>query len=64
MVNLKRWVEIMTKYQVTTYETDNCIVTIRKPILTAEERKIREEEVKKAIVRFEKERIKNNGYKN
>ena len=52
------------EYQVIKYETDNCIVTIRKPILTDEERKAREEEVKKAIVRFEKERIKNNGYKN
>ena len=45
------------EYQVIKYETDNCIVTIRKPILTDEERKAREEEVKKAIVRFEKERM-------
>jgi hypothetical protein len=54
----------MAEYQVTKYETDKSIVIIRKPILTDEERKAREEKIKKALVRFEKERIKNNGYKN
>ena len=51
-------------YQVTEYRDEKCIVRVHRPILTAVERKAREEEVKKALVRFAKERIKNNGYKN
>ena len=51
-------------YQVTEYRDEKCIVRVHRPILTVEERKIREEEVRKALIRFEKERIKNNGYKN
>lgn len=54
----------MINYEVTEYKTDKAIVRIRKPILTDEERKAREEEIKKALVRFEKERLKNNDYKN
>lgn len=42
-------------YQVTEYKGNNCIVRIHRPILSAEERKAREEEVKKALVRFYKE---------
>ena len=51
-------------YQVTEYRNDKCIVRVHRPILTDRERKAREEEIKKALVRFAKERIKNNGYKN
>ena len=51
-------------YQVTEYRDDKCIVRVHRPILTVEERNTREEEVKKALVRFAKERIKHNGYKN
>ena len=51
-------------YQVTEYRDEKCIVRVHRPILMDEERKIREEEVRKALIRFEKERIKNNGYKN
>ena len=49
----------MTRYQVTVHEDENCIVRIHKPILTAEERKKREEEVKAALVQFGRERMKN-----
>lgn len=45
----------MTEYQVTEYKGKNCTVRIHRPILTEEERKAREEEVKKALVRFYKE---------
>ncbi len=46
----------MADYQVTEYKNDKCIVRVHKPILTIEERKAREEEIKKALVRFIKER--------
>lgn len=46
----------MTEYQVTEYKNDKCIVRVHKPILTVEERKAREEEIKKALVKFAKER--------
>ena len=52
------------EYQVTEYKSDKCIVRVHKPILTVEEKKAREEEIKKALVKFAKERIKSNGYKN
>lgn len=42
-------------YRVTEYKGKNSIVRIHRPILSAEERKAREEEVKKALVRFYKE---------
>lgn len=51
-------------YQVTEYRDEKCIVRVHRPILTDRERRAREEEIKKALVRFEKERIKSNGYKN
>jgi hypothetical protein len=47
----------MTEYHVTRYEDEKCIVRIHKPILTEDERKAREEAVKAALVRFEKERL-------
>ncbi len=47
------------KYTVTEYESEKCIARIHKPILTAEEQKIREDEVRKAIVQFERERMRN-----
>lgn len=46
----------MTEYLVTEYKDENCTIRIHKPILSAEERRAREEEVKKALVQFEKER--------
>lgn len=46
-------------YTVTEYEDEKCIVRVHKPILTAEERRAREEEVKKALVAFEIERRRN-----
>ena len=49
----------MPEYKVTVYEDEKCIVRIHKPILTAEERKAREAEVKKALVQFEIERRRN-----
>ena len=46
----------MAEYQVTEYKNDKCIVRIHKPILTVEERRAREEEIKRALVKFVKER--------
>ena len=46
----------MIEYQVTEHKSEKCIVRIHKPILTAEERKAREEDIKAALVRFEIER--------
>jgi hypothetical protein len=54
----------MAEYQVTEYRDEKCIVRVHRPILTDEEREAREEEIRKALVRFEKERMKFNGYKN
>ncbi len=45
----------MIEYQVTVHRTEKYIARIRKPILTDEERRAREDEVKKALVRFYKE---------
>ena len=45
----------MTEYKVTEHKSENCIVRIHRPILTAEERKAREEDVKNALVKFYKE---------
>ena len=49
----------MPEYKVTVYEDEKCIVRIHKPILTEEERRAREDEVKKALVQFEIERRRN-----
>lgn len=43
------------EYEVTEHRSEKCIVRIHKPILTAEERKARENDVKKALVRFGRE---------
>lgn len=51
-------------YQVTEYRDEKCIVRVHRPILTEEQKKARDEEIKKALVVFAKERIKHNGYKN
>ena len=45
----------MIEYKVTEYQSEKCKVRIRRPILTAEEREARVEDVKKALVRFYKE---------
>ncbi len=45
----------MTEYKVTEHKGENCTVRIHRPILTNEERKAREDDVKKALVRFYKE---------
>lgn len=47
------------RYKVTEYEDEKCIVRVHKPILTAEERRAREDEVRKALVQFEIERRRN-----
>lgn len=43
------------KYKVTEHKCEKYIVRIHRPILTAEERARREEEVKDALVQFYKE---------
>jgi hypothetical protein len=45
----------MVNYQVTVHKGNNCIVRIHKPILTEEERKIREERIKAALVQYGRE---------
>ncbi len=43
------------KYKVTEYKSEKCTVRIHRPILTDAERKVREENIKAAIVQFYKE---------
>jgi hypothetical protein len=45
----------MPEYTVTEYKGKNCIARIHRPILTDEERKVREENIKAAVVQFYKE---------
>jgi hypothetical protein len=47
-----------TKYITTTYEDEVSIVRIHKPILTAKERKRREQIVKDALVRYTRAQLK------
>ncbi len=49
-----------TRYETTIYESEKCIARIHRPILTDEERKVREEAVRKAIIEVYKERVKEN----
>ena len=51
-------VEVM-KHNVTEHRSDKCIVRVHKPILTDDERKAREEDVKTALVQFGRERMRN-----
>ncbi len=46
------------EYQVTVHKCDNYTVRIHKPILTADEKEARENNVKNTIVQFYKERMK------
>lgn len=48
----------MIRYEVTERKTDKYIVRIRKPILTAEERNLREENTKAALVQFGREKLR------
>lgn len=48
----------MIKYHVTEQRGKNCIVRVHRPILSPEERKAREENIKAALVQFERERMK------
>ena len=43
------------KYQTQEFRNEKCIVRVRRPILSAEEKSKRIDDVKKAIVRFYKE---------
>lgn len=43
------------KFEVTEYKDEKCTVRIRRPILSAEEKNARIDDVKKAMVRFYKE---------
>lgn len=47
------------KHNVTEHRSDKCIVRVHKPILTDDERKAREEDVKTALVQFGRERMRN-----
>lgn len=46
-------------YEIIESRGKNYIARVRRPILTAEERKAREDEVKKVLVEFGRERCKN-----
>lgn len=55
---------MMDEYVTTVVRKPNYIAVIHKPILSPEERKRREDEVKKALVKFYIERMKEHDYKN
>lgn len=46
------------EYIVKEFKTDKCTIVARKPILTAEERRKREAEVRKALVEFGREMLR------
>ena len=48
----------MPEYKVTEYKDENCIVRIHKPILTAEEKERRLQEVRKALAEYGREKKK------
>lgn len=48
------------EYQVKEYRDEKSIVRVHIPILTEEQKKARDEEIKKALVVFAKERMKYN----
>ena len=50
----------MTKYEVTEYQSEKCTIRVHHPILTEEESKIRDKEIKAALVQFGRERRKQN----
>ena len=54
-MNVGKKLVIQMKYKTTEYKDEKCTVRIHRPILTAEEKKIRIDNVKKAMVRFYKE---------
>ena len=45
------------KYETTEYKSEGCTVRVHKPIRTKEEQRKRDEEIKKALCRFERERL-------
>ena len=51
----------MTKYDTTEYKMKGCTVRVHRPILSEEEYKSRENEVKKALREFGKEMLKSKG---
>ena len=46
------------KYTVTEHRSDKCIVRVHKPILTDDEKKAREDDVKTVLVQFGRERMR------
>ena len=53
--------EITMKYKTTEHRSEKWIVRVHKPILTPEEEKERKEEVREALIRFGREKMKNAG---
>ena len=49
----------MPEYRVTEHHREKYTVRIHKPILTEEELKAREDDVKKALIKYGKEKFKN-----
>lgn len=49
----------MMKYKVTEHKGEKCTVRIHKPILSATERKTREDNVRAALMQFEIEKRSN-----
>lgn len=45
------------KYETLVFKGEGCTVRVHRPILTKEEQRKREEELKKALCRFERERL-------
>ena len=46
----------VTEYRTVEHRSKGCIVRVHIPILTEEEQRRRDEEIKSALIRFEKER--------
>ena len=50
----------MIEYEVKEYQSEKCTIRVHHPILTKEEQKIRDKEIKAALVQFGRERSKQN----
>ena len=50
----------MIEYEVKEYQSEKCTIRVHHPILTKEEQKIRDNEIKAALVQFGRERSKKN----
>ena len=50
----------MIEYEVKEYQSEKCTIRVHHPILSEKEQKIRDKEIKAALVQFGRERSKQN----